>query len=458
MKSFRVKLVLNFMVVAFGSFLLVYFLFNAIVQNYIREEALRELTANTPDLIAMTPPTVITPNPSPHFLESENIMQIRMMNHSIITTSAIVINMNQQILSPSLQQLNPDEIQEVLFLATYYVGNLQEIVSEELVIIESDNHTYYLKVIHISTPLGDSYSVLVYTDISYIMAFVRQMNQILGLLLAVSGLLSLSISLLMSLRFKQAITKLGSRALAIGQGNYKTIPEMWKYSEFESLSQSMDEMSDMLQTYERNQKQFFQNVSHELRTPLMSIQGYAEGIMSEVFPSEIASDIILNESKKMTELISQLLYISRLDNGIETKIAPLNLAPILQNFQKHFNPIAHQLGKTINLELLSDDMFFELDESKLETILTNILTNAIRHANKEIKIRATVDDKLVIVIENDGSQIPDKDLPYLFDRFFKGENGNTGLGLAICETLARQLKGKILVENLEVGVRFTVTF
>lgn len=467
MKSFTRNLVLNFMAVVFGGFVLIYFLFNFIVESHVREEAERELATSIESIVRdiyIMPRIVLDiergfvrlPD-----VEAENFVRVlQPINQSIITTNAILINAQHQIVSPLPLHLTEDEVAEVLFLANYYVENLHGNASEELVIAHSDTHTYYLKSIQVFDLSNGYMSVLVYTDISYAMAFIQRMNQILGILLTFSGLLSLSISLLLSRRFKKSIMKLSSRALAIGQGNYNTTSETFKYAEFEALSQSMNEMADMLQTYERNQKQFFQNVSHELRTPLMSIQGYAEGIMGDIFDRDAAAKVIIEESENMTELISQLLYISRLDSGMDNgvKLENLNISEALASCRERMDRIASHQGKTIVLELPPKSLVAFLDESKLETILTNILNNAIRHAEKKITIRAWWENGLVITIVNDGPGIEAQDLPHIFKRFYKGEDGHTGLGLSICQALIQQLDGEIKAENTNIGVRFTLLF
>jgi signal transduction histidine kinase len=304
-------------------------------------------------------------------------------------------------------------------------------------------------------------TILLYTDISSAVAFKDGMNQRLGLLLIFSGVLSLGISIVMSKRFKQAILKLSRHAESIGHGNFNDTAGVFKYTEFSELSKSMDNMSNMLHAYESRQKQFFQNVSHELRTPLMSIQGYAEGILADIFNKDEAAGIILSEGHKMTELVSSLLYLSRIDEGMD---APLNISSIdvknlLSTCYERVKPIAAKSEKQIKTDS-QESIILDTDEEKLERAVINILSNAIRHGSSVVRIsyRATGTD-VEIKIQDDGKGIDKSDLPHIFERFYKGENGNSGLGLAISNDIIKSLGGRLRAENLpypESGAVFTI--
>jgi signal transduction histidine kinase len=288
------------------------------------------------------------------------------------------------------------------------------------------------------------------------------MNQVLIILLFGVALFCISMSVIMSTKFRNAIVGLCRYADLIGNGKFNERVNKFKYAEFERLSTSMAKMSNMLQNYENNQKQFFQNASHELRTPLMSIQGYAEGIIEDVFTKNEAAEVIIAESARMEALVSGILYISRMDADLETsdRIYFTDVKNLLYDCHERLNVIAEKYNKRIIVEHPEREVLFKTDDKKLDVVIANILSNAIRHAESEIKISyCLIENNLEIQIQDDGQGIRQADLPHLFDRFFKGENGKTGLGLAIGKEIVESLGGNIFVENLpypQSGAKFTV--
>ena len=416
---------------------------------------------------------------------------------SLVATDVIIIGAGNELIAPRLELLPYLQRAEVEFLVDYYLSNRGRLAEDTMTMVAGAGATFYLSTT--SQTIGDSnLSILMYTDISAAMAFTNSMNRILGALLVLSGLLSLVISVAISARFKRAISRLCGYAETIGRGNFNEKAGAFNDAEFNRLSKSMDNMSLMLQAYENNQKQFFQNVSHELRTPLMSILGYAEGIMKDIFTKEEAADIILAEGQKMAGLVDELLYISRIDNAGEgvaesprlhndelTYVPPtdsavgliedpqvthndglpyisrkdktaetsgamsnLDVKELLYECSERVKPIAQSADKHVIIESQPQKININADAEKLERAIINILSNAIRHADRELKVKYCVaDNNLKITVEDDGNGINPEDRPHIFERFYKGENGNYGLGLAISKDIVKSLGGSITAEN-----------
>jgi len=521
MSSFTKKLILSCTGVIFASFLIVYFLFNFLVGNYIRAEAERELSGGMMDVVSLTydfPFTLWTdvtiphnvgifnelspvmetgrfaielrqdfdgltigavlPSPHPRWSIMDSLpMHTHVQSHvfaavgfvttirpvrqsSFVAADVIIIGYDNEIITPVLDFLPSIQRANVEFLVSYYLANPAQFTTDQMQRVSGANNTYYLSVVR--QPVQDNaISILMYTDISSAIDFTTTMNRILGLLLAVSGILSLVISITMSARFKKAIVRLCNYAETIGRGNFNEKAGAFNDTEFNQLSKSMDNMSNMLQTYENNQKQFFQNASHELRTPLMSIQGYAEGILGDIFTKEEAANVILSEGQKMTDLVNELLYISRMDSGTEILMSVLDAGVLLHECCERVKPIAQKFGKYVEIESPPQEIFVAADEEKLERAIINVLSNAIRYAESNVKVNYhEIGDNLEIVIEDDGAGINPKDLPHIFERFYKGENGNYGLGLAISKDIVKSLGGRITAENKnapETGAVFIIS-
>jgi signal transduction histidine kinase len=309
---------------------------------------------------------------------------------------------------------------------------------------------------------GRQIHFLFYTDVTSIFDFKSSMNRTLGLILVIFGAFSLILPIVMSVRLKDSIKKLSRYAMEIGRGSFDSTINKLDYSEFEHLSNNKTKMAHLLQSSEEKQKHFFQNASHELRTPLMSIQGYAESIIENVFSKDEAAEIIIAESTKMDALVSGMLYISRIDSGLETSktLSPVDINDLLAYCHERLKVIAEKASKRILIEYTKTSVVFETDYKKLVIVVTNVLSNAIRYADSEISVKYSIaGGRLEIQIYNDGQGINLNDLPYIFDRFYKGEEGNSGLGLAISKDLLSSLQGSIKAENISPsgqGVLFTI--
>lgn len=441
MKSFALKIVFYFTTLVFFSFMLVYFLFNNLVENHITTEASRELEIAMEDALQ---------NLNINFLFNFN--RRILFSSSILNTNTIVIQNHVNIISPNPQDLTYEEINLILFLGAFYVENSHYFSEFNMSRTYFEESAYYLKATTYYI-YGTLTSILVYTNIDGVILFKNEVNRILIFLLAISAITSITMSIFFGARFRKSIKKLEKYAQTIGHGNFEERLESFKDLEFEHLNLSMQNMSSMLKTYEEGQKKFFSNVSHELRTPLMVIGGYAEGILENVFPKEDAK-IILDETKNMEEMVKSLIYISRLDSGLE----PLNITEVNMN---HFIYSCVENVKVLsNKKIIFDCPYvtFNTDEKKLRKVLINILTNAIRYCEEKVTILCfTENNVLKIKISDDGKGIKEEDLPNIFKRFYKGDDGQTGLGLAIASDMVKSLNGTINASNTENGAEFIIS-
>jgi signal transduction histidine kinase len=206
-------------------------------------------------------------------------------------------------------------------------------------------------------------------------------------------------------------------------------------------------------------KQFFQNVSHELKTPIMSIQGYAEGIQTNVIKDQMmATQIIIDESQKMSALVEELLYISKIDSGqITTKNDPIEIKELIYDCLRSIEMMARGNGIEIKIEFDETSPIIYGDEKQLAKAFTNIIVNALSYAKSQINITCNEYKKyLEIVIRDDGDGISEKDLPHIFERFYTGEKGNTGIGLALTKEIIEVHNGKITADNQVQGAEFKV--
>jgi signal transduction histidine kinase len=204
---------------------------------------------------------------------------------------------------------------------------------------------------------------------------------------------------------------------------------------------------------EQEQKAFFENASHELKTPLMAIQGYAEGLQTGVVRDEKkASQVIIDESDKMAKMVDGILNLSRIESGqIRLEKENVPIGELLNDCLESVEIQASKKGLKIETDVVPDTV--EMDRAQAERAVTNILSNAVRYA--ESRIRVTYAERELTVID-DGEKLSDEDLKNVFERFYTGKKGNTGIGLSLTREIVRKHGWKIRAENTEDGVQFVI--
>ena len=198
-----------------------------------------------------------------------------------------------------------------------------------------------------------------------------------------------------------------------------------------------------------SQKWFFQNVSHELKTPMMAVQGCAEGIHTGVLDPVGASGVILEETEQMSELVEELLALSRLESGqANAEFHPTDVRELLYDCLRSTEQPAEQKNLRISLRFDETPVTVNCDEIQLRRAFTNIITNALRYAKEEIQIECKADrGKAVVRIRDDGEGIAPELLPHIFDRFFSTRKGGAGIGLALVKETVTLHRGNVRAAN-----------
>ena len=206
------------------------------------------------------------------------------------------------------------------------------------------------------------------------------------------------------------------------------------------------------------QQTFFQNASHELKTPLMAIQGYAEGIQAGVMDTGSAAEVILEESDRMTELVEELLDISKIDMGRQRlTLSEMDVRELLYDSIRAVEPAAAG-GIAIVPDFPEEPVMVSCDDTRLRRAVTNILSNGVRYARSQLCLTCRADKRHVTIrIQDDGDGIAEEDLPHIFDRFYMGKSGKSGIGLALTREIIHLHKGTIRAYNGETGAVFEIT-
>ena len=207
------------------------------------------------------------------------------------------------------------------------------------------------------------------------------------------------------------------------------------------------------------QQTFFQNASHELKTPLMAIQGYAEGIQAGVMDAGGAADVILEESDRMTELVEELLDISKIDMGRQQlALSEMDVRELVYDSIRAVEPTAAAGGITITPDFPETPIMVSCDDTRLRRAVTNILSNGLRYARSELRLTCRTDKRHVTIrIQDDGNGIAEEDIPHIFDRFYMGKSGKSGIGLALTKEIVHLHRGTIRAYNGETGAVFEIS-
>ncbi len=226
---------------------------------------------------------------------------------------------------------------------------------------------------------------------------------------------------------------------------------------------------------ERERRLFVSNVSHELRTPLTSVKSYLEALDDGALSEPVAPDFVkvsLNETNRMMRMITDLLSLSRIDNETsQLEIELTNFTAFITFILNRFDKIKSQSQEdTKKYELIREypitPIWVEIDTDKMTQVIDNILNNAIKYSPDGGKIKVgmkTTDAQLIISISDEGLGIPKKDLPRIFDRFYRVDKARTrqkggfGLGLSLAKQIVEAFNGTITVrDNKPKGAIFEV--
>ena len=280
-------------------------------------------------------------------------------------------------------------------------------------------------------------------------------------LIGIMFLLAAFVTYCLANSITRPIEKLNQFALDIGRGDFRQNDFEFNEIELEELNNALNKSARQLAQYDSEQKTFFQNASHELRTPLMSIKCYAEGISFGIMEPKSASETILEETDKLSDLVTDLLYISKIDNiSSAYTFSETDLNALLKACAMRQEALGAKEIINFSFDFADDSMYYKCIEELLSRAIDNLLSNAIRYAKSQIILSCHKSAEGVeISISDDGGGIAPELASHIFERFYKGADGVHGLGLSIVKSIVEeQHNGSIVAENrIGGGARFVIT-
>jgi two-component system sensor histidine kinase BaeS len=292
--------------------------------------------------------------------------------------------------------------------------------------------------------------------------FIKHSNMMLILSLLTVGGSAVLLSLVFSKILTRPVRGLTEGVTAISEGNLKKRVPVSGNDELSRLSLAFNRMAQTLQTQESLRKKLTANIAHELRTPLSIIRGEIEGMMDGFIPLDKKNlDSINNEIKRLRNIIEAIEELSIAEaSRLNLRKERFELKPFLSNIGERFKKSFQDRG--INFELrCKDNLHTTADPERLSQIIINLISNAINATEKcgHISITASQkDSETLIEVTDTGCGIKKEDLPYIFERFYKGRGKGFGLGLAIVKELVEAHGGRISVKSEpNSGSTFTVS-
>jgi signal transduction histidine kinase len=290
---------------------------------------------------------------------------------------------------------------------------------------------------------------------------------LLSLILAVFATL---IGLLLTRRVVSPLAEVIVAAEEIAGGNLQTRVRVQAPDDLRDLSGSFNKMAEALERNDHERRDMLADIAHELRTPLTVLRGRLEGIMDGVYPAD-ESNIgpVLEETYLLERLVEDLRLLTLAESHqllFEKK--EVDLVEIARRALNMFQAEADEKKIALDLETGLEKALVLADSQRTEQVVGNLLANALRYVPDGGRVWVQIDqanDEFVLCVNDNGPGVLDSDLPYIFNRFWRGErsrsraSGGAGLGLAIAKLLIVEQEGKVDAANLPAGglqVRITM--
>ena len=296
------------------------------------------------------------------------------------------------------------------------------------------------------TPMGPAVGIL-----------AKQLLTVTAISLVVAGILALYISS----RIARPITGITKQAAELAEGHYDVEFEGSSYREINDLAGTLNTTAEALSRTEKLQRDLMANVSHDLRTPITMVKSYAEMIrdLSGDNPEKRNEHlgVIIEESDRLSYLVNDILTLSRIQAGVETmKMEPVDLQKSAESILATYRVLEESEGFTISLETLEEPVLVNADERRMEQVLSNLLSNAVRYSGdrKEVSVVFSRNKKrLRCEVRDKGIGIAPEEIENIWNRYERTSSRGarskegTGLGLSITKEILQRHDATYGVES-----------
>jgi signal transduction histidine kinase len=296
----------------------------------------------------------------------------------------------------------------------------------------------------------------------------EEFRQYFGTPLAILIILSAGVGWFMAKRALSGVEEVTRAAVDITHGAFdRRVPVTLNGDEIDRLANAFNTMVDRVQELIGQMKEITENIAHDLRSPITRMRGLAEMALTgentdEDYP--VVAGTIIEECDRLLAMINTMLDISEAEAGVmKLDIEPIDVVLMIHDAVDLFHPVAE--NRHIDIEVRApDSAYVNTDKRRLQRVLGNLLDNALKYSypSGHILVEVRADDNYIVIeFRDSGIGISQEDLPYIFDRFYRGEKSRTepgnGLGLSFAKTFVTSLGGSITVTTSpNEGSVFTV--
>ncbi|MFJ7922161.1 ATP-binding protein [Lysinibacillus fusiformis] len=313
--------------------------------------------------------------------------------------------------------------------------------------------------------------VFMFQNTDSIHALMKRLNKHFLIVGIVSGLVTIAVIVVLSRKLAEPLIQMKEATLKMSKGDFTVALSTNGKDELGDLSNAIQLLSNELNHLRQERKEFLSSIAHELRTPITFIKGYTDILYKRdlsVQDRQKYVAIILEETNRLSRLIKDLFDLAKMDeNSFVIEKQNLDLQAFFTGIKGKLSPAFQE--KDIHFDVCCEKgLTLWADEARLEQIIINLLNNALTYCGQGDT--TTVDVKkdngvLTIIIRDTGRGIPNKDLPFIFERFYRVEKsrsralGGSGLGLAIVKELVQAHGGEVTVKSeLNKGTVFELSF
>jgi signal transduction histidine kinase len=299
--------------------------------------------------------------------------------------------------------------------------------------------------------------------------FVDSVHRYLIWALAGAILLAVVLSYVMNRRILGPLTRMTIITGEIAAGEFSARVPVATADEVGQLARAFNRMAENLQKIEQLRRSLMIDVAHELRTPLTNIRGYLEALNDGVLPPAPETlSLLQDETLRLVQLVEDVLALARADAaGNQLKLTAVDLKAMVENTVATFSPAMIKQSLTMRLHVSASPATLHADRDRLARVLRNLTDNAIQYAPQGTVVDITIGadtDKIQLDYANVAGDILPDDLPYLFERFYRGEksrsrhHGGAGIGLSIVKELVEAHGGNVYakLDSGRIHIGFTI--
>ena len=290
---------------------------------------------------------------------------------------------------------------------------------------------------------------------------VEQLNRAALIAALIAGGAALLLALLLAHSLLRPVGDLTRAAAEMADGDLSQRVELQGAGEWVTLGQAFNHMAFSLEQAEDRRRSLTADIAHELRTPLAVQRAHLEALQDGIY--DLTQENLLPieaQTHILTRLVDDLRTLALADSGqLAMECVPVDFSALVERVVNRFQPQASAQQSELVLAIAADSVNLSVDPQRIEQILNNLLSNALRYAaGGSIRVRlAHTPERVTLSVHDSGAGIPEEALPQLFDRFFKADKsrrsqyGSTGLGLSIARKLAQAHGGDLTAANHPQG-------